>query len=151
MNFEGMSKDELLVQVLALMADRLTKPSDMEWLSGQAQRLKAAMAREDAVSNTVIEEYLKRVNLLSGTHDGTGFALTEGVKDSPGLGQDGIDVLKAAEARNQALMDEISGAYRAAYNQPAALPANGKPGAWKTVPQLPEAVLPPLLNKGPNS
>lgn len=137
-DFDGMDKDELLVQVLALMADKLTKPSDMEWLSQQSVRLKRAMAKEDAVSNTVIEEYLKRVNLLDAGM----------IQDHPQLDAAGVDAIKAREARNQALMDEISSAYRTAYNQPAALPPTNTSRTWKTVPALPQAVLPPLLGKG---
>ena len=142
-----MSKEEAMVYVLAQIADKLTKPSDMELLAQQSQRLKQMMKEEDAVSNTIIEEYLARVALLSDSELPHG-ALTEGVRDHPGLGEDGIAVIQAAEAKNQAVMDEISVAYREHYNLPAQLTStSGKP-KYTTLPKLPAGILPTrLLNK----
>lgn len=132
-DFDQMTKDELLVFVLAKIADKMTAPSDMEWLSNQARRIKQAIADEDAVSNTVIEEYIARVKVFDTGDDIATAQLTAG----------GVEAIQARELANQQIMDEISDKYREAYKMPAQLP--GRTKGYRTLPKLPEGVLPPLL------
>jgi hypothetical protein len=139
-------RDDLMVELLARMVERMTAPTPMEAQANQARRIKKMMAEEDAVSNTVIEEYLRRTKLLSDSELPHG-ALTDGVRDHPGLGEDGIAVIKAAEAEHQELMDKIAAPYREHYRQPAELPANPRKPLYRTLPLLPAGILPPLLSK----